>query len=91
MVHIERLEGHGVKLWLDGMRVKSLRGWSLVEETRPPSVLTLTINTDQIVWGSPEHYCDPGRDARKTPSGKNACQVCGEAWPCSTELGRRSP
>lgn len=85
VVHIERLEGHGVKLWLDGMRVKSLRGWSLVEETRPPSVLTLTINTDQIVWGAPDgiHWCDVSTKGRRTPSGKYACETCGESWPCS--------
>lgn len=100
VVHIQRLQGHGVVVWLDGVRIRKLVGWSLVEELRPPSTVTLTIKTDAIVWGPPggassevplEHYCDPGRGARKTPSGKNACEVCGEAWPCSAELKRRSP
>jgi hypothetical protein len=70
VVHIERLGGHGVRVWLDGVPVRKLVGWSLVEELRPPSTLTFTVKTDAIVWGAPaepEHYCDPGRDSPQDP------------------------
>jgi hypothetical protein len=100
VVHIERLEGHGVRVWLDGVPVRKLIGWSLVEELRPPSTLTLTIKTDAIVWGPPtppapdfaddglEHFVVTGPSGRRTPSGKYACQTCGEAWVCSTATRR---
>jgi hypothetical protein len=106
VVHIERNDGHGVKVWLDGVRIKSLSGWSLIENVQPPSVLTFTINTDEIVWGAPppsgaaepapfvddglEHHVVLGPSGRRTPSGKYACETCGEAWTCSTATRRNA-
>lgn len=95
MVHIERLPEHGVRVWLDGTQIKNLRAWSLTEEHRPPSVLTFTINTDEIVWGPPPagaaddvHFVVVGPAGRVTPSGKRACETCGESWVCSAEQRR---
>jgi hypothetical protein len=105
-VHVERLEGHGVKVWLDGMQIKALKSWSIVEELRPPSVLSFTISTDQVIWGAPEadpiappapapvvddgldHYVDTRLGGRTTPSGRRACEACGETWMCSTAQRR---
>jgi hypothetical protein len=100
-VHIERLPDHGVAIYLDGVRIKSLSSWSITEELRPPSVLTFKIGTDAVIWGAPapaasvvpvddgrHHYVWMTADARTTPSGKRACQTCGEAWVCSTAQRR---
>jgi hypothetical protein len=102
-VHIDRLSEHGVRVWLDGMQLRALKSWSIMEELRPPSVLSFMISTDAVVWGAPpppaptapafvddgrEHYCDVSTAGATTPSGKRACQTCGEAWMCSTALRR---
>lgn len=34
------------------------------------------------------HRVNVDDGGRRTPSGKFACEVCGEAWPCSTQLRR---
>lgn len=35
-----------------------------------------------------QHFTSTFPGGRVTPSGKNACVRCGEAWPCSTALHR---
>lgn len=104
VLNAERLPNGGVALWLDGMRIKGVQCWGLIEELREPSRLSVTVLVGEVVWGAPASavvgrgapFVDDGRhhvvwtsfDGRTTPSGKRACQTCGEAWMCSTAQER---
>lgn len=58
--------------------------------------VTLLVERNQRPAPAARAFKDDGRehmvwmtaDARTTPSGKRACQTCGEAWMCSTATRR---
>lgn len=57
--------------------------WAAVGEATRPARLNVMRRRALAVTVPRKHWCDPGPDGRVTPSGKRACQRCGEAWPCS--------
>lgn len=57
-------------------RAAKIEAWLKRDDQAPASVADV-------------HVVVTGNGGRLTPSGKRACEICGESWPCSVERRRQ--